>query len=225
MKCPSPKPNLVVPWWFFCTGNQMAYAKCTALPTKYNTTHIQTPSCFANFISVEGHTDRGTVTILVCELWVPVTSCSGHNDLNENQTTPFLSGVMCWGHSDLMWLPKEPPLLRNCSTFGLTLVIFHPSGYAQSMTTSTHILHPIPGMHCSPQEGHVLGVYHSCNSQSPSHNCLNLSQQAWPSIILPGSELHHIIKPAVTPGHHSLDTNAQYVMIMYKLTTDQPWWC
>ena len=113
----------------------------TTLPT------FQTPWCFPNFISVEGHMDWITVTILMYKLWVSMTSISGHSDLNENQTTPFLSGVTCWGHSDLMWLPKEPLWLRNHSTFGSTQVIFHPLGCAQPMTT----LHPpsIPpqGMH------------------------------------------------------------------------------
>ena len=43
MKCPSSKPHTVLPWWPFCTGKQKAYAKCTTLSTKYNTTCIQTP--------------------------------------------------------------------------------------------------------------------------------------------------------------------------------------
>ena len=124
---------------------QKAYAKCTTLPTKYNTSCTKCLTCFPNFVSVEGHTDWITVTILMCELWVPVTSCSGYNHLNENQTTPLISEAICWGHNDLMWLPKEPPPLKNCFIFGSTLVIFHPSGWAQSRTTSTPILHPIPG--------------------------------------------------------------------------------
>ena len=40
--------------------------------------------CFPSFISVEGHTDWITVTVLMYELQVSVTSCSGHNNLNEN---------------------------------------------------------------------------------------------------------------------------------------------
>ena len=71
MKCPSSKPHTVVPWWPFCTGKQKAYAKCTALPTKYNTTHIKHLKCFPNFISVKGHTNGVTVTILMCKLQVP----------------------------------------------------------------------------------------------------------------------------------------------------------
>ena len=101
--------------------------------------------CFPNFISVEGHTDWITVTVLMCEFQVSVTGCLGHNDLNENQTTLLLSGAKCWGHNGLMWLPLEPPPLRNHSTLGLTLVNFHPSGLAQSMTISMPILHTIPG--------------------------------------------------------------------------------
>ena len=119
--------------------NALHFPLITTLPTSK---HLK---CFPNFISVEGHTDWITVIILMCELQVSVTSCSGHNDLNENQTTPLLSEAKCWGHSDLMWLPSEPPPLRNHSTLVLTIVIFHPSGWAQPATSSTHILHPIPG--------------------------------------------------------------------------------
>ena len=43
--------------------------------------------CFPNLISVEGHTDWITVTVLMCELRVSVTGCTGHIDLNVNQTT------------------------------------------------------------------------------------------------------------------------------------------
>ena len=74
-------------------------------------------------------------------------SYSGHNDLNENQTTPLLSGVNCWGHSDLMWLPKEPPPLRNHSTFESTLVIFHPLGCAQPVITLHTPSIPSQGIH------------------------------------------------------------------------------
>ena len=79
------------------------------------------------------------------------------------------------------------------------------------------------GMHCSPQEGQVPGLYCSCNCQSPSHNHLYLSLQVSPSVILSGSELHQmIIKPAVTLGHQSSDAKSQYAVVMYKLTTNQP---
>ena len=56
----------------------------TTLPTSK---HLK---CFPNFIAVEGHTDWITVTILMCELQVSVTGCTGHIDLNVNQTTPLL---------------------------------------------------------------------------------------------------------------------------------------
>ena len=56
MKFPSSKPHTVVPWWPFCTGKQQAHAKCTALPFKYNTTHIQTPEMLPKFhLSGEAH--------------------------------------------------------------------------------------------------------------------------------------------------------------------------
>ena len=56
----------------------------TTLPTSK---HLK---CFPNFITVEGHTDWITVTILMCKLRVSVTGCTGHIDLNVNQTTPLL---------------------------------------------------------------------------------------------------------------------------------------
>ena len=180
--------------------------------------------CFPSFISVEGHTDWITVTVLMCELQVSVTSCSGHNDLNENQTTPLLPEDKCWGHSDLMWLPSEPPPLRNHFTLGLTLVIFHPSGWAQSTTTSTPILHPIPGHVCSLQEGQVPDLYHSCKYQSPFHNHLYLSQQVCTFITLSGSELHTNKKSSSYSETSVLRCWGSLVMIMYKLTTNQPWW-
>ena len=68
--------------------NQKAYAKLhfhfslnTTLPASKHLNGSQIS------ISVEGHTDWITVTILMCELQVLVTGCSGHTDLNENQTT------------------------------------------------------------------------------------------------------------------------------------------
>ena len=142
----APPPNLKQ-WYHDCPftqeskgfiPNALHFPLNTTLPTSK---HLK---CFPNFISVEEHTDWITVTILMCKLWVSVTACPGHNDLNEDQTTPLLSGAKCWGHSDLMWLSLEPPLLENHSTLGSTLVIFHPSGWAQPTTSSTHILHPIP---------------------------------------------------------------------------------
>ena len=78
-------------WWYhdgpFVQESKSLSWNAPPLPTTYNTTHIQTPYCFANFISVEGHTDWITMTILMCKLWVLVTGCSGHTDLIENQTT------------------------------------------------------------------------------------------------------------------------------------------
>ena len=164
----------------------------TTLPTSK---HLK---CFPNFISVEGHTDWITVTILMCKLQVSVTSCSGHNDLNENQTTPLLSGAKCWGHNDLMWLPSEPPPLRNHSTF--------------------------LGMLCSLQEGQVPDLYHSCKYQSPFHNHSYLSQQVCTFIILPDSVLHTNKQSSSYPEILVLRCPGSLVAIMYKLTTNQLWW-
>ena len=64
--------------------NALHFPLNTTLPTSK---HLK---CFPNFIAVEGHTDWITVTILMCELQVSVTGCTGHIDLNMNQTTPLL---------------------------------------------------------------------------------------------------------------------------------------
>ena len=84
MKHLSSKPHTVVPWWPFCTAKQRLMPN--ALHSWLNTTLPASKylKCFPSFISVEGHTDWITVTVLMCELQVSVTSCSGHNDLNEN---------------------------------------------------------------------------------------------------------------------------------------------
>ena len=90
-----PNHKQLVPCWPFCTGKQKAYAKCTALPTKYNSTHLKHLKCFPNFIAVEGHTDWITVTILMCKLRVSVTSCTGHIDLNVNQKPQLYKEPKC----------------------------------------------------------------------------------------------------------------------------------
>ena len=128
----------------------------TTLPTSK---HLK---CFPNFISVEGHTDWITVTILMCKLQVSVTSCSGHHDLYENQTT----------HSYKE--PNAEVIVTLCDSLWNHLHSKTIPHWVQHWLFSTHrvehnqrpILHtssiPSLGMLCSLQEGWVLGLYHSC---------------------------------------------------------------
>ena len=177
MKCPSSKPHTVVPWWPFCTGKPKAYANCTATsPSVQHYPHPNTLMFHKFHLSGGaywlGHNDHPNVWA-----WVPVTGWSGHNDLNENQITPLLSGVIYWGLSDIMWLPKEPLYSETLPHLGQHwLFSTHEVVHNQGPLLHTSSIPPW-GMHCFPQEGQVLGIYHSCNSQSPSHKHLYLSNQ------------------------------------------------
>ena len=87
MKCPPPNHKQ---WYHagpFAQENKRLMPYALHFPLNTTLPASKHLKCLPNFISVEGHTDWITVTVLMCELGVSVTGCSGHHDLNENQTT------------------------------------------------------------------------------------------------------------------------------------------
>ena len=85
-----------------------------------------------------------TVTVLMCELQVSVTSCSGHTDLNENQTTPLPWESAAEVIVTLVTLEGTTSTQKPFHIWVIT-GCFPPIRLCANNNHSTHTLHPTLG--------------------------------------------------------------------------------
>ena len=133
--------------------NALHFPVNTTLPTSK---HLK---CFPNFISVEGHTDWITVTILMCKLQVQAQVImtlmrirQPHSYKKPNAEVIVTLCGSLWNHLHSKTIPHWVRLL---------LFSTHQVEHNQQPVLHTSSI-PSLGMLCSLQEGWVPGLYHSC---------------------------------------------------------------